>query len=93
MDSSVNSNYPENTEAEVKWLLERNEHLEKTLEQHRKKKWKTFTDRVDYGYFKPRDMTQLQKTGKIIEELDQVKVTGDVDSIEGVKENICREAI
>ena len=49
VDSSVNSNHPENSKAEVKLLLERNKHLEKTLKQHLKKKWKTFTDCVDYG--------------------------------------------
>ena len=45
---------------------------------------------MDYGYFKPRDMTQLQKTGAIIEELDEEKVEVDVESI-GVekKEIIC----
>ena len=36
VDSSINSNYPDNAEAEAKWLLDRNKHLEKTLEQHRK---------------------------------------------------------
>ena len=39
---------------------------------------------MDYGYFKPRDITQLQKTGGITEELDQEKVTVDAESIEGV---------
>ena len=54
-----------------------------------------FTDRVDYGYFKPRDMTQLQKTDAIIEELDEEKVEVDVESTEGVekKEIICRGVI
>ena len=33
---------------------------------------------MDYGYFKQRDMTQLQKTGGIIEELDEEKVEVDV---------------
>ena len=36
VDSSINSNYPDNVEAEAKWLMDRNKHLEKTLEQHRK---------------------------------------------------------
>ena len=40
---------------------------------------------MDYRYFKPRDMTQLQKTGGITEELDQEKVTVDVESIKGVE--------
>ena len=31
VDSSVNSKYPENAEAEAKRLLDRNKHLEKTL--------------------------------------------------------------
>ena len=39
---------------------------------------------MDYGYFKQRDMTQLQKTGGIIEELDEEKVEVDVESMEGV---------
>ena len=39
------------------WLLDRNKHLEKTLEQRRKKKWKKLTDRVNFGYFKPKDLT------------------------------------
>ena len=43
-----------------------------------------FTNCVDNGYFKSRDITQLQKTQGIIEELDQEKVTVDVESIEGV---------
>ena len=70
VDSSIYSNYPDNAETVPKWLLDRNKYLEKTLQQRCKKKWKKFTDRVDYGYFQPRDMTQLQKTGGIIEELD-----------------------
>ena len=85
VDSSVNSKHPENAKAEAKQLLDRNKHLEKTLEQRCKKKWKKFTDRVDYRYFKPRDMTQLQKTGGITEELHQEKVTVDVESIKGVE--------
>ena len=85
VDSSVNSEYPENAKVEAKRLLDRNKHLEKTLEQRRKNKWKKFTDRVDYGYFKPRDMTQLQETGGITEELDQKEVTVDADSIKGVE--------
>ena len=54
-----------------------------------------FTDHVDYGYFKPRDMTQLQKTGGIMEELDEGKFEDDVESIEGKgkKENIYRGVI
>ena len=72
-------------EAEAKWLLDRNKYLEKTFEQCRKKKWKKITNLVDYGYFKPRDMTQVQKTGGIIEELNQEKVTVDVKSLEGVE--------
>ena len=68
---------------ESTWLLDRNKHLENTFEQRGKKKWKKFTDHVDYGYFKPRDMTQLQKTGGIIEELDEGKVEDDVESLEG----------
>ena len=43
-----------------------------------------FTYCVDYRYFKSRDIIQLQKTGTIIEELDQEKVTVDVESTEGV---------
>ena len=39
---------------------------------------------VDYGYYKPRDMTQLQKTGGIVEELDQEKVRVNVESLEWV---------
>ena len=38
VDSSVNSNYPENAEVETKRLLDRNKHFERTLEQRRKKK-------------------------------------------------------
>ena len=41
-------------------------------------------DCVDYGYYKPRDMTQLQKTGGIVEELDQEKVRVNVESLEWV---------
>ena len=40
---------------------------------------------MDCGYFKPRDMTQLQKTGGITEELDQEKVAVDVESTKGVE--------
>ena len=80
----ISANYPENAQVEAKRLLDKNKHLEKTLEQRRKKKQKKFTDRVDYGYFKQRDMTQLQKTGGIIEELDEEKVEVDVKSKEGV---------
>ena len=40
---------------------------------------------MDYRYFKPRDMTQLQETGGITEELHQEKVTVDVESIKGVE--------
>ena len=29
---------------------------------------------MDYGYFEPRDNTQPQKTGGIIEELDQERL-------------------
>ena len=86
VESSGNSSkYPENGEAEAKRLLDRNKYLEKTLEQRRKKKWKKFIDRVDYGYFKPKDVTQLQKTGGITEKLDQEKATVDVESIKGVE--------
>ena len=56
-----------------------------TLEQRREKKWKKFTDRVDYGYFKPRAMTQLQMTDQILEELVEEKAKIDVGSIEGVE--------
>ena len=56
-----------------------------TLEQRREKKWKKFTDSVDYGYFKPRDMTQLQMTDQILEELVEEKAKIDVGSIEGVE--------
>ena len=41
-------------------------------------------DCVDYRYYKPRDMTQLQKTGGIVEELDQEKVRVNVESLEWV---------
>ena len=67
----------------AKRLLDRNK--QKTLEQRREKKWKKFTDRVDYGYFKARDMTQLQMTGQILEELIEEKAKIDVGSIEGVE--------
>ena len=67
----------------AKRLLDRNK--QKTLEQRREKKWKKFTDRVDYGYFKARDMTQLQMTGQILEELVEEKAKIDVGSIEGVE--------
>ena len=60
---------------EAKRLLDRNKHLEKTLEKCRKKKWKKFLYWVDYEFFKPRDMTQLQKTDEVIEELNLEKAT------------------
>ena len=66
VDSSINSNYPDNAEAEAKQLLDKNKDLEKTLEQRCKKKWKTFSDHVDYECFKQRDMTQLQKTVELL---------------------------
>ena len=95
VDSSINSDYPDNVEAEAKRLLDRNKHLEKILEQCRKKKWKKFTNRVDYGYFKPKDLSQLQKTGEIIEELNQEMVKVDIETLRkvGKKETICRNAI
>ena len=67
----------------AKRLLDRNK--QKTLEQRREKKWKKFTDRVDHGYFKARDMTQLQMTGQILEELVEEKAKIDVGSIEGIE--------
>ena len=67
----------------AKRLLDRNK--QKTLEQRREKKWKKFTDRVDHGYFKARDMTQLQMTGQILEELVEEKAKIDVGSIERVE--------
>ena len=88
VDSSINLNYSENSKSEAKRLLDRNKYLEKTLEQPCKKKWKKFTNRVDNEYLKPRDMTQLRTTGGIIEELDQEKVTVDVESIEGVERKV-----
>ena len=84
VDRLISANYTGNAEVEAKRLLDRNKHLEKKLEQRRKKKWKKFTNRVDYGYFKPRDMTQLQQTGGIIKGLDEEKVEVDVESIQGV---------
>ena len=86
VESSINSNYPDNAKADDKRLLDTNKNLEKTLEQRRKKKWKKFIDRVDHGCFKPRNMIELQKTGGIIEELNQEKVTVDVESLERRKE-------
>ena len=86
VESSINSNYPDNAKADDKRLLDTNKNLEKTLEQRRKKKWKKFIDRVDHGYFKPRNMIELQKTGGIIEELNQEKLTVDVESLERRKE-------
>ena len=88
VDSSINLNYSENSKSEAKRSLERHKYLEKTLEQPCKKKWKKFTDRVDYEYLKPRDMTQLRTTGGIIEESNQEKVTVDVESIEGVERKV-----
>ena len=85
MDNSINTIYPENVEAEAKGLLCRNKHLEKTLEQLHKKKWKKFTNHVDYGYFKSKDMTQLQTTRGIIEELNWEKITVNVEPLEGVE--------
>ena len=67
---------------ELKLLLDRNKHLEKTLKQRCKRKWKTFTDRVNYGYFNPKDMTELHKTGENIEKLNQQKVTANAESLE-----------
>ena len=71
VDRLISANYTGNAEVEAKRLLDRNKHLEKKLEQRRKKKWKKFTNRVDYGYFQRKDMIRLQKTGGIIEELNQ----------------------
>ena len=88
VDKSISANYPENAKVVAKWLLDRNKHLKKTFEQCCKKKWKTFTNRVDYGYFKPRDMKELQMSGGIIEELDGEKVEVDVESIEEVGKKI-----
>ena len=85
VDTSINANYPDNVEVEGKCLLYRIKHLEKTLEQRRKKKWKKFSNHVDYGYFQSNDMAQLQTTGGIIEELNQEKITVNVDSLEGVE--------
>ena len=85
VDNSISKNYPDNIEAEAKRLLDRNKHLERTLEQRRKKKWKKFTNRVDYGYFKPNNLTQRQKIGGINEELNQEKVTLNLVSLEGVE--------
>ena len=85
VDNSISTNYPDNIEAETKRLLDRNKHLERTLEQRRKKKWKKFTDCVNHGYFKPKDLTQRQKIGGINKELNQEKVTVNVVSLEGVE--------
>ena len=40
---------------------------------------------MNYGQFIPKDITQLLKNGGIIGELDQEKVTVDIESIEGVE--------
>ena len=40
---------------------------------------------MDYGYFKPKDLTQRQKIGAINEELNQEKVTVNAVSLEGVE--------
>ena len=85
VDNSISKNYPDNIEAEAKRLLDRNKHLERTLEQRRKKKWKKFTNRVDYGYFKQKNLTQRQKIGGLNEELNQEKVTLNLVSLEGVE--------
>ena len=85
MDNSINTIYPENVEAEAKGLLCRNKHLEKTLEQRDKKKWKKFTNHMDYGYFKSKDITQLQTIRGIIEELNWEKITVIVKFLEGVE--------
>ena len=90
VDKSINASYLDNVEAEAKRLLDRNKHLEKTLGQRRKKKLKNFADRVNYGYFKSKryDSTAKQKTGGITEELNQEKVTVNVESIVGVERKI-----
>ena len=85
MDNSINTIYPENVEAEAKGLLCRNKHLEKTLEQRDKKKWKKFTNHMDYWYFKSKDITQLQTIRGIIEELNWEKITVNVKFLEGVE--------
>ena len=85
MDNSINTIYPENVEAEAKGLLCRNKHLEKTLEQRDKKNWKKFTNHMDYGYFKSKDITQLQTIRGIIEELNWEKITVNVKFLEGVE--------
>ena len=46
---------------------------------------KKFPDCGNYGQFKPKDITQLLKNGGITGELDQEKVTVDIESIEGVE--------
>lgn len=51
---------------EAKQLLDRNKHLEKTLEQCRKNKWKKFPCRVDYEFFKPRDMTHYRRLMELL---------------------------
>ena len=57
IDRSINSDYPDNVEDEAKQLLDRNKHVEKIFEQCLKKKWKKLTNHVDYGYFKPKDVS------------------------------------
>ena len=42
VDSSINSNYPDNAETLPMWLLDRNKYLEKTLQQRCKMKFKTY---------------------------------------------------
>ena len=41
VDNSISTSYPDNIEAEAKWLLDRNKHLERTIEQRRKRNGKS----------------------------------------------------
>ena len=75
VDMSIKSLFP-NDQREVKNILrEKNHNMKKQLKQRRKKKWKKFIDRPNYGYYvRNENMSEKSviETTQIIEECDQL---------------------
>ena len=84
VDMSIKALFP-NDKGEVKNILrEKNQNIEKQLERRRRKKWKKFIDRPNYGYYIPNEnpgeksvieppqiINRVQSTDNIRSELDE----------------------